>query len=145
LGIEWEETIEETFPIFVWEKDMSIDVEIFDEIFTFIHPDNEDFWGVGGIVAFNEKLKHNNSNKTPMICADGSVLDFDSNGEAVQPLIIFQLSRLIEEGKTLMAHVVVELGVFDSVGQAKKNGWNRPVELGEFELKKKHIKFTIDA
>lgn len=33
------------------------------------------------------------------------------------------------ENKTL-AHLMAEAGVFPSVGQAKKNGWNKPIPLG---------------
>lgn len=30
----------------------------------------------------------------------------------------------------LMAHLVAQAGIFPSVGQARKNGWNKPVPKG---------------
>lgn len=42
-----------------------------------------------------------------------------------------------------MAHVVVELGIFPSVTQARKNGWNDPITLGIHHLTKKKIAVEI--
>ena len=41
-------------------------------------------------------------------------------------------------GKT-MAHVMAEVGFFPSVGQARKNGWDRPVETGRFKVGKNNV------
>ena len=30
----------------------------------------------------------------------------------------------------IMAHVMVEAGIFDSVSNARKNGWNKPIPKG---------------
>lgn len=33
----------------------------------------------------------------------------------------------------IMAHIAVEMGIFESVSQARKNGWNKPIEAGYSE------------
>lgn len=43
----------------------------------------------------------------------------------------------------LMAHVMVKIGVFPSVSQAKKNGWDKPIEIGKHVLTKKRIEVEI--
>jgi hypothetical protein len=45
-----------------------------------------------------------------------------------------------------MAHIAVAMGHFPSVGQAKKNGWNQPIEFGYSErggVGKKNLCFFI--
>ncbi len=42
-----------------------------------------------------------------------------------------------------MANVMVKLGVFPSVTQARKNGWDKPIELGEQLLTKRRISVNI--
>ncbi len=49
--------------------------------------------------------------------------------------ITISIKEMHEQKKTLMAHLVVDLGVFPSVSQAKKNGWERPLELGHHVIK----------
>ena len=36
-----------------------------------------------------------------------------------------------------------ELGIFKSVNEAKRNGWNKPIELGDFCVTKRKISFEI--
>lgn len=36
----------------------------------------------------------------------------------------------IEDSDTTLAHLLVRLGKFKSNGEAKKNGWNRPIPMG---------------
>lgn len=36
-----------------------------------------------------------------------------------------------------MAHVMVDAGMFRSVGEAKRNGWNRPVAVGLYRVGKR--------
>jgi hypothetical protein len=38
-----------------------------------------------------------------------------------------------------MAHVMFKAGLFKSVSDAKRNGWNKPVEKGKFKVGKKHL------
>jgi hypothetical protein len=70
-------------------------------------------------------------------------LEFDHNGEAICPIKTFSMKKLQEENKNTMAHIMFELGIFKSVGEARKNGWNKPLELGEFCVTKKKIKFEV--
>lgn len=60
--------------------------------------------------------------------------DIDPRGNPQRLPDRFSISAMAEEGKTLMAHLMVDLGFFPSVGQAKKNGWDKPLELGRHEL-----------
>ena len=46
------------------------------------------------------------------------------------------------EGATI-ANVVVGLGLFPSINQARKNGFNAPLTLGTFEFTKKKIRVRI--
>lgn len=51
-------------------------------------------------------------------------------------------TRDLPDGAT-MAHVAVLVGIFPSLTQARKNGWDRPIELGEQFLSKKRIHVNI--
>jgi hypothetical protein len=42
-----------------------------------------------------------------------------------------------------MANVMVDLGIFPSLTQARKNGWNKPLVLGDHEIGKKKIRIRI--
>ncbi|RYD63095.1 MAG: hypothetical protein EOP83_12980 [Verrucomicrobiaceae bacterium] len=42
-----------------------------------------------------------------------------------------------------MAHVMALLKVFPSVGQARKNGWDKPITLGDHTLTKKRIRVRL--
>lgn len=44
-----------------------------------------------------------------------------------------------------MAHIAVSMGLFPSVNLARKNGWNRPIEMGygEYCIRKKLIFYFI--
>lgn len=71
------------------------------------------------------------------------ILEFDGRGEAICPMISFSKSALEADKKNLMAHIMFDLGIFKSVGEAKRNGWDKPIELGEFCVTKKKIKFEV--
>ena len=43
----------------------------------------------------------------------------------------------------LMAHAMAKAGIFKSISQARKNGWNKPIEKGEWTVTKRKIKVTI--
>ena len=51
---------------------------------------------------------------------------------------------LIEEHWT-MAHIMHNVGIFDSVNQARKNGWNKPIPFGIWQKKvgKKRVLISI--
>ena len=64
------------------------------------------------------------------------------NGDPIPHPKIVKISEL-DEQETLMAHIVHNrLGLFESVNQAKKNGWGKPIQEGDFWLNKKttHLK-----
>lgn len=42
-----------------------------------------------------------------------------------------------------MAHIMVELGIFPSLTQAKKNGWDKPIKLGVQTVTSKKILVEI--
>jgi len=42
-----------------------------------------------------------------------------------------------------MAHVMHKAGIFPSVSQARKNGWDRPIEVGQWSVTKKKIKVEV--
>lgn len=52
---------------------------------------------------------------------------------------------LVLEGNNFqsMAHIMVHAGVFDSITNARKNGWNKPVTIGDIEIKKKNMRIRI--
>lgn len=55
-----------------------------------------------------------------------------SEEEANSVGMTWQNAIAIEEHWT-MAHIAVQMGIFPSVGQAIKNGWNSPIETGYSE------------
>lgn len=59
--------------------------------------------------------------------------------------LVFSLSDFADVKNPLMAHVMAKAGIFPSVGQARKNGWNKPLTEGEWTLTKKKIKVTVRA
>ena len=54
---------------------------------------------------------------------------FEEEKTGVVPALI----HLIEEDKT-MAHLLARLGKFKSVGEAKRNGWDKPIPNGWHEI-----------
>lgn len=140
--IEIQRVEEFTFPIYIGSQAMTVEQEIMGQTFTFIHPENIDFWGLGGLSFFFNGLKENQRfKKIPL--ANGETLECDERGEAICPMISFSKSQLEADKKNLMAHIMLELRIFKSVGEAKRNGWDKPIELGEFCVTKKKIKFEV--
>ena len=64
------------------------------------------------------------------------------DGDPIRHPKVIKISEL-EEHETLMAHIVAKEGFFKSVNDAKKNGWNKPVETGDFWFKKKTVCLRI--
>lgn len=67
----------------------------------------------------------------------------DGEGQPLPKMRRFQRTALEAEGKTTMAHVMFDLGAFASVGEAKRNGWNKPLVIGTHSAAKKTISFKI--
>lgn len=64
--------------------------------------------------------------------------DFDEHGEPLPPIVSFTLDQLRAEGCNSMAFAVHRAapGKFASIGEAKRNGWNKPLEIGEWTIGK---------
>ena len=43
----------------------------------------------------------------------------------------------------LMAHAMHRAGIFSSITQARKNGWDKPIEKGTFVVTKKKIQIIL--
>ncbi len=54
----------------------------------------------------------------------------------------FKISEL-EPNETTLAHVMAKAGLFKSISEARKNGWDRAVEPGDFPFKKKQVTISI--
>jgi hypothetical protein len=52
------------------------------------------------------------------------------------PNVTIETIKVDDWNQQTMAHLVVHLGWFPSVSQARKNGWDRPVEPGVFRMGK---------
>ncbi len=57
----------------------------------------------------------------------------------------FSLSDFADVKNPLMAHVMAKAGIFKSIGQARKNGWGKPLVAGEWTVTKKKIKIIVKA
>lgn len=92
------------------------------------------------IDSINEKTKH------PL----NTIKDFNFVSPNTTLWMFDQMFQPIEQGEKfiiiqpnwLMAHVLHNAGLFNSVGDARKNGWNKPIPDGfsNFIIGKKKIK-----
>lgn len=70
--------------------------------------------------------------------------DLDDDGNMAAPAQVFHLSDFAEVNNPLMAHVMAKAGIFPSVGQARKNGWNKPLTTGSWSVTKKKIRIRVE-
>lgn len=70
--------------------------------------------------------------------------ELDDNGNMSAPPIVFKLSDFADVKNPLMAHVMAKAEIFPSVGQARKNGWDKPLTEGEWTVTKKKIKIKVE-
>ncbi len=107
-------------------------------------PDDEDFWGSPSTNEnWLDRMMYRNQRGLERLSKLG-LFDLDPDtGEPLSPMIVFSKTKLVEENKTLMAHIMVDLKLFPSVGQARKNGWDKPIEVGGYSVTKKKIRFRI--
>lgn len=56
---------------------------------------------------------------------------------------VFKLTDFASIKTPLLAHVMAKAGIFPSVGQARKNGWNKPLTTGSWTVTKKKIKIEV--
>jgi len=57
---------------------------------------------------------------------------------------VFHFDDFSEVKNPLLAHVMAAAKIFPSVGQAKKNGWDKPLTEGEWTVTKKKIKIRVE-
>lgn len=52
---------------------------------------------------------------------------------------------IVFDDGVIMAHLIAQIGLFTSIGQARKNGWDKPIPIGYTDLivGKKKIYVTI--
>jgi len=79
------------------------------------------------------------------------VFDFILQGVSEEEANFFGMTwenSIAIEPHWTMAHIIKEVGLFPSVGQAKKNGWDKPIEHGFSEFgplgKKKFCIFILN-
>lgn len=59
----------------------------------------------------------------------------------VENVVEFQLSDFKDDA--LMAHAMAKAGLFPSVSQARKNGWDKPIQTGSWVVGKRKKKVVI--
>lgn len=67
--------------------------------------------------------------------------DVDDQGNMLAPPIVVDSAKLPENA--VMAHVMAEAGIFPSISQARKNGWDKPLTKGMFTVTKKKIRIKV--
>lgn len=69
--------------------------------------------------------------------------DLDDDGNMAAPPLTFSIADFKDVKNPLMAHVMKEAGIFPSIGQARKNGWDKPLTIGEWSVTKKKIRIKV--
>lgn len=56
----------------------------------------------------------------------------------------WETTVVLEERENTMAHLLAKLKIFESIGEARKNGWNKPIVAGDFwfQKKTKHVQIV---
>ncbi len=91
---------------------------------------------------FMKKIRHKNQENV----IEGFLMgwwDLDENGEMLAPAKVFKLSDFADVKTPLMAHVMAKAEIFTSIGQARKNGWNTPLVVGEWTVGKNRTRVVI--
>lgn len=101
--------------------------------FTVVRDDDLEFWGGTTKQVWLEELKEYNTVGIRE-GVDRGWWDLSPSGDPQKPAKKISIAEMLSQNKTLMAHLMVDLGFFPSVGQARKNGWDKPLELGRHEL-----------
>lgn len=69
--------------------------------------------------------------------------DLDEQGEMMSPAQVFRMSDFAEVRNPTLGHVMAAAGLFPSVGQARKNGFDEPLRVGEWTVTKKRIRIRV--
>ena len=92
--------------------------------------------------AFLEKIRKRNQEEVIEGFLDGW-WDLDDDGNMIAPVQTFKLSDFDDVKVPMMAHVMAKAGIFTSIGQARKNGWYKPLVEGEWIVTKKKIRIKV--
>jgi len=124
-------------------------IKFLDKTWTIVRDDDIGFWGFrnGEPLTKQQWLEGVQAKNRAGIEAGAAAgwWNIDEQGNPQKLAAKFSIAALAAENKTLMAHLMVDLGFFPSVSQARKNGWDKPLELGRHELgpKKKRAHVEI--
>lgn len=110
--------------------------------FIVVRDDDADFWLESSKTAFLERIEQRNRERIAAL-AEQHGWDLDADGLPLPQIQTFSKAAFEAENKKLMAHIIVEVGIFKSVGDAKRNGWDKPIETGDFCLTKKKVRFKV--
>ena len=103
---------------------------------------DEEFWGVGGKSAYLIKLKEKVKEGMELGVEFGWWPSYDKNTLTPNaPSKIFYIEDFPENAT--MGHVMAEAGIFPSVTIARKNGWNIPIDVGDYVVTKKKILIRV--
>ena len=70
--------------------------------------------------------------------------DLDEDGNMAAPAQVFKLSDFADVKNPMMAHVMAKAGIFTSISQARKNGWDKPLVEGEWTVTKKKLRIRVE-
>lgn len=90
---------------------------------------------------FLTRIKERTNKRLKELAAQG-LFELDENCEPIAPAHRFKIKDLPPD--TTMAYIVHKIGMFPSVTQARKNGFNNPLKTGEFFFTKKKIRVIIE-
>ena len=67
--------------------------------------------------------------------------DLDDDFNPIAKAKVFRISEMgVKEN---MSHVMHRAGAFSSVSDARRNGWNKPLEKGEWTVTKRKIRVRV--
>lgn len=109
-----------------------------DRTFTVVRDDDIGFWGFenGQPLTKQDKMARWTAFNDAFV-VEGEKLGWWEIGKDGNPQrlpIVISIAVMVAANKPLMAHLMVDLEFFPSVSQARKNGWDKPLELGRHEL-----------
>lgn len=109
-----------------------------DRTFTVVRDDDIGFWGFrdGAPLTKQDKMDEWKASNDAAIAkgAERGWWEIGPDGNPQRLPIKVSIAEMVAQNKPLMAHLMVDLEFFPSVGQARKNGWDKPLELGRHEL-----------
>ena len=100
-------------------------------------------WGAGDVIREADATGRLYTWPCPYDCPPGGAIfirapRMGGKAAAAPPIIVAAADHA---GRT-MAHVMVSVGAFASVGEAKRNGWNKPVAPGDYTVGRKKVRVT---